>query len=114
MAIPLGVYILLIAPADTMRIVIALIVISSAFLIMSGWTYQGKKTTMISFCVGVVAGTSGWATAIGGPPIAIYMLARGLTAIQTRASLNAMAFIKEGISAVSIFLQRVLMSKFYL
>ena len=71
---------------------------------MSGLTYQGNKTTLLSFDVGLVAGTSGSAAAIGGPPIAVYMLARGLTAIQTRASLNGMAFIKEGISAISIFL----------
>ena len=70
---------------------------------MSGWTYQGNKTTLLSFGVGLFSGTSGSTAAIGDPPIAVYMLARGLTAVQTRASLNAIAFIKEGISAISIF-----------
>lgn len=104
LATPLGVYILIILTPDSMRIVIALLVIASALLLMSGWTYQGKQNLLLSFAVGVMSGTSGSAAAIGGPPIAVYMLALGLTASKTRASLNAMSFIKEGISAVSIIL----------
>lgn len=102
-ATPIGVYILIVLSPDTMRIVIALLVIGSAFLMMSGWRYRGQRSVVISFVVGLVAGTSGSAAAIGGPPIVVYLLARGSTASETRASLNAMAFIKEGVSATAIF-----------
>jgi len=101
-ATPLGVYILIVLSADTMRIVIACLVIGSALLMMSGWRYRGQKTTIISFLVGAFSGTTGTAAGIGGPPIVVYMLARDMSATVTRASLNAMAFIKEGVSAVSI------------
>ena len=80
-----------------MSVLIALLVIGSVILMTSGLTYQGNKTTLLSFGVGWVAGTNGSAAAIGGPPIAVYMLGRGLTAVQTRASLNGIAFIKEDI-----------------
>ena len=51
-ATPLGVYILLILSLDTMSVLIALLVIGSVILMTSGLTYQGNKTTLLSFGVG--------------------------------------------------------------
>ena len=64
---------------------------------------SGQQNNIAFLWRGTVLGASGSTAAIGDPPIAVYMLAGGLTAVQTRASLNAIAFIKEGISAISIF-----------
>ncbi|MAV88178.1 MAG: hypothetical protein CMM67_08020 [Rhodospirillaceae bacterium] len=101
-ATPVGVYILYIMSDDAMRIMIAILLMGSAMLMLSGWTYRGKQNLPLSFGVGFVSGTTGTAAAIGGPPIAVYMLALGLTANKTRATLNTTSFIKEGISAISI------------
>ena len=99
---PLGVYLLLVAPANALRIAIAVMVIASALIMLSGWTYKGEKTIPLSLGVGALSGTLGTAVGIGGPPVAVYFLASGDSTLQTRAALNAMSFIKMGISAIGI------------
>jgi len=102
LATPIGVYILYVMSDDAMRIIIALLLIGSALLMLSGWSYRGKQNSSLSFGVGLLSGTSGTAAGIGGPPIAVYMLALGLSADKTRSTLNTTSFIKESISALSI------------
>jgi hypothetical protein len=99
---PLGAYILVITSADTMRLANAVMVILSAFLLLSGWHYQGKRTALLSFIVGGVSGTIGTATGAGGPPVAVYFMSGPSLAGQIRASLNCMAIIKLSISAIAI------------
>ena len=101
-ATPIGVYILYVMSDDAMRMIIALLLIGSALLMLSGWSYNGKQSSSLSFGVGLLSGTSGTAAGIGGPPIAVYMLALGLSADKTRSTLNTTSFIKESISALSI------------
>lgn len=99
---PLGAWLLVIAPADIMRLFIAAMVIISALLLMSGWTYRGEKTIALSAAVGAVSGTAGTAVGIGGPPMAVYYMASGSSALETRSALNAMGFIKMTLSSISI------------
>ena len=40
---------------------------------------------------------------IGGPPIAVYFIAGGMSAATVRASLNVVGFIMEGVSATVIY-----------
>lgn len=103
-ATPIGAYVLLVFSADFMRIAIASMVIISALLMLSGWSYQGKKPFMLSFLVGLFSGTAGTATSVGGPPIAIYLLAGGTPALAMRASLNCFSFIKQSFSVFVIAL----------
>jgi len=99
---PLGAYILIIASADTMRLAIAVMVIFSALLLLSGWRYKGKQTPLLSFIVGGVSGTIGTATVAGGPPVAVYFMSGPSLALQIRASLNCMGFLKLSLSAITI------------
>ena len=99
---PLGAYILIIASADTMRLAIAVMVIFSALLLLSGWRYKGKQTPLLSFIVGGVSGTIGTATGAGGPPVAVYFMSGPSLALQIRASLNCMGFLKLSLSAITI------------
>jgi hypothetical protein len=100
--IPLGTYLLMVTAVPVMRVVIAAVVIVSALLMLSGWTYEGRKTPMLSFLVGGIAGTMGTATGIGGPPVAVYLLAIGIPATELRASLNAYSFVRMSIAASAI------------
>lgn len=100
--IPLGVYILIVVSVPVMRVAIAIAVILSALLMLSGWTYHGRKNTMLSFAVGGIAGTMGTATGVGGPPVAAYLLASGIPARELRASLNAYSFVRISIAASAI------------
>ena len=101
-ATPIGVYALLVVDADAMRIAIAVMVILSAAVMLSGWTYRGERTPVRSFGVGLVAGISGAATGIGGPPMALYFMADGGPAARVRASLNAASFLRMGYSGIAI------------
>jgi len=101
-ATPIGAYILLVFSADFMRIAIASMVIISALMMLSGWSYHGRKPFSLSFLVGLVSGTAGTATSVGGPPIALYLLAGGTPALAMRASLNCFSFIKQSFSVIVI------------
>jgi uncharacterized membrane protein YfcA len=72
--IPFGAWLLMTIPVPVMRAVIAAVVIACALLMLSGWTYRGRKSPVLSFLVGGFAGTMGTATGIGGPPVAVYFL----------------------------------------
>ena len=103
LGMPLGIWILVIANPETMRIIISILVIGCACLLLSGWTYKGQKTSLLSFCVGMFSGASNGASSIGGPPIAVYFISKGMPPITLRASLNVVAFIMEGVAAIAIY-----------
>jgi|TARA_B110000438_G_scaffold271992_1_gene290349 uncharacterized membrane protein YfcA len=102
-AIPLGAWILVMASPGTMRIVISVMVLTSALLLLNGWSYRGEKTKLLSFVVGIFSGIANGATAIGGPPIAVYFIAKGMPPVVFRASLNVVAFIMQGLSVIAIY-----------
>ena len=102
-ATPIGVWILMVTSPEIMRMMISILIILFAFLLLSGWTYRGKKNTLISLLIGMFAGATNSATAIGGPPIAVYFMAKGMSPITFRASLNVVSFIMEGVSAIAIY-----------
>ena len=102
-AIPLGAWILVMASPATMRIIISVLVLMFSCLLLSGWTYKGQKTQSLSFMVGAFSGIANGATAIGGPPIVAYFIAKGMPPVALRASLNVAAFIMEGVSVIAIY-----------
>ena len=103
LATPLGVMVLTITKPEFMKIFIAILVIGSAFLLLSGWKYEGKRANSLSFFIGAFSSVINGATGIGGPPIAVYFMARGLSPKILRASLNSLAFIMEGAAALFIY-----------
>ena len=103
LATPLGVKVLIVADPQFMKILIAILVIGSACLLLSGWKYVGKRTNLLSFLIGAFSSVTNGATGIGGPPIAVYFIAQGMSAIRLRASLNTIGFIMEGAAALFIY-----------
>ena len=55
------------------------------------------------FLIGIFSGTTNGASSIGGPPIAVYFIAKGMSPTTLRASLNVVAFIMEGVAALAIY-----------
>lgn len=103
LATPLGVMVLKITNPDVMEIFIAILVIGSAFLLLSGWKYEGKRANSLSFFVGAFSSVVNGATGMGGPPVVVYFLAQGMSPKSLRASLNSLAFIMEVAAALFIY-----------
>ena len=103
LATPLGVMVLKITNPEVMEILIAILVIGSAFLLLSGWKYEGKRANSLSFFVGVFSSVVNGATGMGGPPVVVYFLAQGMSPKSLRASLNSLAFIMEVAAALLIY-----------
>ncbi|PPR61060.1 MAG: hypothetical protein CFH08_02297 [Alphaproteobacteria bacterium MarineAlpha3_Bin7] len=103
LATPLGVVVLTVTNPNFMKVLIAILVIGSACLLLSGWKYQGKRANSVSFVIGVFSSITNGATGIGGPPIAVYFIAQGMSAISLRASLNSLGFIMESAAALFIY-----------
>ena len=103
LATPFGVWFLVITTPDTLRIIISSLIIISALFLLSGWTYKGNRSAFLSFLIGVFSGTTNSAAGIGGPPIAAYFVAKSLSPVRLRASLNSIALFMEGVSAITIY-----------
>ena len=103
LATPLGVMVLKITNPEVMEIFIAILVIGSAFLLLSGWKYEGKRANSLSFFVGAFSSVVNGATGMGGPPVVVYFMAQGMSPKSLRASLNSLAFIMEVAAALFIY-----------
>ena len=103
LATPLGVMVLKITNPEVMEILIAILVIGSAFLLLSGWKYEGKRANSLSFFVGAFSSVVNGATGIGGPPVVVYFMAQGMSPKSLRASLNSLAFIMEVAAVLLIY-----------
>ena len=111
LATPLGVMVLKITNPEVMEILIAILVIGSAFLLLSGWKYEGKRANSLSFFVGAFSSVVNGATGMGGPPVVVYFLAQGMSPKSLRASLNSLAFIMEVAAALLIYFVAKLLFK---
>ena len=88
LTIPLGTYALVKADPQTMRRVIAAVVIVFSLLLLKGWRYAGPQRTATGVGLGTISGVMIGATSMGGPPIVLYLFA-GPDPIQvTRANLT--------------------------
>ncbi|MBT3990239.1 MAG: sulfite exporter TauE/SafE family protein [Rhodospirillaceae bacterium] len=111
---PLGAYLLVVASADTMRLAIAVMVIFSALIMISGWRYMGNRPFALTFGVGAVTGMLGTATGASGPLLAVYFLSGASLAGQIRASFNCLSIIKLSTSAFFIALASNFTANIYL
>ena len=87
--VPLGAWSLAVLDAETVRRGIAAIVVTFAILIATGWRYRGEITKFLSACVGIVSGFCSGIASLGGPPVVMFLVAKGSNAAQTRAGIVA-------------------------
>ena len=86
-AVPLGAWALLALDPIVLRWAISVLVLGLVAALMSGWRYRGEPRLPITLGVGAFAGASAGAVQIGGPPVVLYWLSRGNSAVTMRANL---------------------------
>ncbi len=91
-ATPLGVYLLASIPAAPLQIAIALIVLTLAITLLSGWAWQQMPGRTLTFATGTACGLLNGAAAIGGPPVIIFYLSSPAGVAVSRASIIAYFF----------------------
>ncbi len=85
--VPAGTWALLALDPIMLRWVIATLVLGLVAVLASGWRYRGEPRMPITLGVGLFAGASAGAVQIGGPPVVLYWLSRGASAVTMRANL---------------------------
>lgn len=86
--VPLGAYVLVKVEPQTMRRVIAAVVIVFSLALLMGWRYSGAQRTATGVGLGAMSGVMIGATSMGGPPIVLYLLAGPDPIEVTRANLT--------------------------
>tara|TARA_Y100001934_G_scaffold245429_2_gene303677 strand:+ start:22277 stop:22969 length:693 start_codon:yes stop_codon:yes gene_type:complete len=85
--VPIGAWALIAADADVMKRTIALVVLASSLVLLSGWRNPGHPTAKGSVSIGALSGVLNGATAMGGPPVTLYILAAPWAMEVARAAL---------------------------
>ncbi|QDO97173.1 sulfite exporter TauE/SafE family protein [Ferrovibrio terrae] len=86
-AVPFGVALLVVADADVMRWVICLVILLAVVLMALGWRYTGRLGLPATLGTGMLAGLSGGAAALPGPPVVLLWLGGQGNAATVRANL---------------------------
>jgi uncharacterized membrane protein YfcA len=87
LAVPLGTWALIALDPILLRWLIAILVLGLVIVLASGWRYRGAARLPVTLGVGAFAGASAGAVQIGGPPVVLYWLSRGNSAMTMRANL---------------------------
>ncbi len=86
-AIPLGVALLVVADANLMRWMVCGVILLAVALMARGWRYQGRLGLPATLGTGALAGLSGGAVALPGPPVVLLWLGGQSAAATVRANL---------------------------
>lgn len=89
LTVPMGAALLAFLDPEVMRRCIAAMVVGFGLLIASGWRYRGRVTAVHSAAVGAIGGLGSGAANLGGPPVVMFLLAKGSDAARTRAGIMA-------------------------
>ena len=100
--LPIGTWALLVLDPIVLRWCIAAVVLSLVPVLASGWRYHGAPRLPITLGVGLFAGVSAGAVLIAGPPVILYWLGGGNSAITIRANLMVLFMICD-VLLVAIF-----------
>ena len=101
LAMPLGIRLLTWLDRDTMRWLLALLVLGAVALLASGWRYHGSPGIRLSLGVGVLSGICNGLASIGGMPLAVFWLgAQRNDRHKTRANLQTFFGLGTVISGV--------------
>ena len=86
-AVPFGVALLVVADADVMRWVICSVILLAVGLMALGWRYTARLGLPATLGTGLLAGLSGGAAALPGPPVVLLWLGGQGNAATVRANL---------------------------
>jgi uncharacterized membrane protein YfcA len=87
LTVPLGAYVLLLLDAETLRILVGLVVVASAIALLSGmhWKVRNEKLSLVP--LGLMSGILGGSTGMPGPPVVLFFSNQGLEKETFRANL---------------------------
>jgi uncharacterized membrane protein YfcA len=86
LGVPIGLLILTALPANTVRLAIGLIIAFSVVLLHRGVRLPPQPSRLLTAAVGLIAGTISGLASMGGPPVIVYLMAVGHSAIRMRAT----------------------------
>lgn len=109
LALPAGIWLLIWLDRETMRWILALLVLTAVVLMASGWRYHGRPTIPLSLGVGALSGLFNGMASIGGMPLAVFWLsAQRNDRHKTRANLQTFFGISTLISGTVLWWKGIL------
>lgn len=105
--LPLGAMLLVSSDANTMRLLIGVLVIISVVLLSIGWRFKGEAGLKSSAMTGLSSGVITGATGLGGLPVILYYLSSQLTTKVARASMIVYLVITTVMALVTYALQGI-------
>ncbi|WP_293801133.1 sulfite exporter TauE/SafE family protein [uncultured Bosea sp.] len=109
LALPAGIWLLIWLDRETMRWVLASLVLIAVALMASGWRYHGRPTIPLSLGVGALSGLFNGMASIGGMPLAVFWLgAQRNDRHKTRANLQTFFGISTLISGTMLWWKGIL------
>jgi uncharacterized protein len=121
--VPVGTWLLTSIDPTIIRWAIVVLAALALALLISGWRYHGKPTAMMTVMVGSLAGLSGGAAQIAGPPVVVYWLGGAMAATAVRANvllylaisalITAVSYLAAGLLTESIFVLAVVTGPSY-
>ena len=92
---PLGVSLLSYLTSGSLRVAIAVFIMTASAVLLGGWHLQRRTGTAGMALVGFASGTANGATALGGLPVALFFVAGRETPAVIRANLVAFFFLTD-------------------
>ena len=102
-AMPFGIWLLISLDTVLITKVVSLIVLLFVFVLVTGWNYRGPRPLALTLGIGGFSGAMMATTAIGGPPVLLYMLANAaMSAAVIRANIVAY-YLLTGLVLIAMF-----------
>ena len=102
--VPLGTYVLLVAPSETLRIAVAGIALTVATLVLLGITVPIRRERIASGVTGFLSGLLSTSTTMSGPPVVLLMINQGWNRQTFRACLGMFFFVLQLFAIASLTL----------
>lgn len=109
--IPLGNYVLLIAPEQILRLGIASVVLIAAIVMALGFTPRITRPKLTGSGVGFMSGVLATSTGIGGPPFVLFLMSQKLGKGEFRSSLASFLLVLNIMTIISFILSGALTLK---
>lgn len=103
--IPTGLLILTAFSANTVRLAIGLIIAGSVAMLWRGATLPPRPSAILTLAVGMMSGIMTGLASMGGPPMVVYLIAVGNSALAVRATSIVYFLFSGAISAAAMLYQ---------
>lgn len=106
--LPVGLAVLKFGDPVALRWALAFLISLSVAILWSGWRYEGPRSRTVEVLVGGVAGFTGGACGLPGPPAIVYWMAARLKAAIVRANTMVFLYLTDCALGLGLFLSGIL------